>query len=189
MKGIGAFSSVFMVVIGLFFAQAPRYSKASTSAENPAHASLVDMHDGTIYDTDTQLSWLKDAGAGGKKTYDQAVAWAASLNAGSGFGGLKGWRLPNADRDCGSDINCTNSEMGHLYYSELRNKGAKFIKMLTNTGPFTNLQADDYWSCTEDDVTHSDLAWGFSFSGGAQIDYPRSEKNYAWAVRPGARSK
>lgn len=26
-----------------------------------AHAELVDMHDGTIYDTDTQLSWLKDA--------------------------------------------------------------------------------------------------------------------------------
>jgi Protein of unknown function (DUF1566) len=152
------------------------------------HAALIDMHDGTIYDTDTQLSWLKDAGVGGKKTWNEAIAWAVNLNAGSGFAGLKGWRLPNDDSTCGSDINCINSEMGHLYYTELKNEGDKFVNMLTNTYPFTNVQSDGYWSCTKSDVSQPDLAWGFDFSGGAQIDYPRSEMNYAWAVCPGARS-
>ena len=154
----------------------------------PAKAALVDMRDGTIYDTDTQLSWLKDAGAGGRKTWTEAMAWAADLNAGSGFAGLKGWRLPKDDSICGSDINCINSEMGHLYFTELKNEGAKFSKMLTYTDPFTNVEPDGYWSCTPDDAQHPDLAWGFDFSGGAQIDYPRSKTNYAWAVRYGARS-
>jgi len=60
----------------------------------PACAKLVDMRDGTVYDTDTQLSWQKDAAAGGLKTWDEAVAWAASLNEKGGFAHLTGWRLP-----------------------------------------------------------------------------------------------
>jgi len=48
----------------------------------------VDMNNGTIYDTSTQLSWLKNANTAGTMTWNQAVAWAASLNAGSGFAGL-----------------------------------------------------------------------------------------------------
>ena len=55
-----------------------------------AQAELKDMHDGTIYDTDTQLSWLKNANTAGLMNWDQAVSWAASLNVGSGYAGLTG---------------------------------------------------------------------------------------------------
>src|ERR1700682_2873979 len=80
-----------------------------TLAKSYARAELVDMHDGTIYDNATQLSWQKAAGAGGVQTWDKAVAWAASLNAGKGFAGLKGWRLPATDTVCGAASNCTKS--------------------------------------------------------------------------------
>jgi hypothetical protein len=143
------------------------------------------MHDGTIYDTTTQLSWLKDAGAGGLKTWDQAVAWAASLNADSGFAGLTGWRLPNADPACRMGSDCANSEMGHLYYAELKNASGG---SLTNTDPFTNLRAKLYWSGTEFATSH-DLAWVFYFHGGKQYAYRKVNDFNAWAVRPGTRSQ
>lgn len=160
------------------------------------HAALVDMHDGTIYDTDTQLSWLKDAGEGGIKNWTDANTWAASLNAGHGFAGLTGWRLPAADRACGTAYDCTNSEMGHLYYTELGNKG--YCDALgncpqtgwghTNTGPFTNLQASYYWSGTEyaPDPVYS---WAFAFGNGYQDAAIKVNDFYAWAVCPGARSQ
>lgn len=153
-----------------------------------ARAALVDMEDGTIYDTDTQLSWLKDAGAGGgRKTWDQAGAWAASLNARGGFAGLTGWRLPKADPTCGAGLgegrNCTTGEVGHLYYTELRNTSRGH---LTNTGPFTNLH--DCW--LDDKYTGDpDYAWSFNFDDGRQQTELTFAELYAWAVRPGARSR
>jgi hypothetical protein len=159
-----------------------------------AHATLVDMNDGTIYDTDTQLSWLKNAnyantsgystGFGGRMTWVDANTWAASLNAGGGFAGLTGWRLPNADPGCGVAFNCTNSEMGHLYYTELGNAAGG---PLTNKGPFTSVQADDYWPGTEYAPLTSD-AWVFNFYDGSQGVNSKDGRNYAWAVRSGARS-
>jgi hypothetical protein len=169
MKRVSILVSVLVMVIVLSFS---------------AHAALVDMHDGTIYDTGAYLSWLKDANAGGLKTWDQAVAWAESLNSGSGFAGLTGWRLPNADPACGINYNCTNSEMGHLYYTELRNTAGGAGGSLTNTGPFINLQASFYWSGTE---YAPNSAWYFLFNFGYQNAHDKGYSNYAWAVRPGAR--
>ncbi|MGC2063169.1 MAG: DUF1566 domain-containing protein, partial [Thermodesulfovibrionales bacterium] len=150
-----------------------------------AHAALVDMNDGTIYDTDTQLSWLKNAGAGGTRQWADANTWAASLNTGGGYAGLTGWRLPNPDPTCTGLFNCINSEMGHLYYTELGNTaGGPF----TNAGPFANLQANLYWTGTvyAPDPTN---AWTFSFYNGGQSYNPLSQNvPYAWAVSPGARS-
>jgi len=170
MKGMATSLSVFVMVIVL-----------SVSARG----ALVDMHDGTIYDTVTQLSWLQDAGSGGRKTWDQAVAWAASLNANGGFAALTGWRLPNADPACSMGGNCANSEMGHLYYAELRKTAGE---SLTSTGPFANLQTSLYWSGTEY-APNVDLAWVFYFHSGNQYVYRKSNDFYAWAVRPGVRSQ
>lgn len=152
-----------------------------------AQAALVDMNDGTIYDTDTQLSWLKNAKMSGLMTWDQAVAWAASLNSGSGFAGLTGWRLPNAVPSCGINYNCTNSEMGHLYYTELGNPAGS---MTPNIGPFTNVDYTYYsWLGTEyaPDTTQ---AWDFQFSGfqATLLKDGSDGSNCAWAVRPGART-
>jgi len=167
MKRMCTLLSVLMMVIGL-----------SVSA----HAALVDMHDGTIYDTDTQLSWLKNANTAGAMDWSSAVAWAASLNtlnSGQGFAGLTGWRLPTKSDTC-SGYNCTGSEMGHLYYTE----GVT----LSNPGPFMNVQSDDYWSGTEC-ALNSPGAWTLYFGNGNQ-DCGRNKDvaSYALAVRPGARS-
>ena len=153
-----------------------------------AQATLVDMHDGTIYDTATQLSWLKNTDTAGLMTWDQAVAWAASLNNNGGFAGLTGWRLPNADPTCnggGAGYNCTGSEMGYLYYVSLGNvAGGPLIQ----TGPFQAmpvLGAAYYWSGTELNTLN---AWYFNFSLGTESYADKGITFYAWAVRPGARS-
>jgi hypothetical protein len=174
MKRMGTFLSALVMVIGL-----------SVSA----HAALVDMHDGTIYDTDTQLSWLKDAGAGGLKNWENAVTWAASLNTNSGFAGLTGWRHPAADPTCndnGMGYNCTNSEMGHLYYTELGNMAnGPVIK----TGPFINLQVYSCcWTGTEF-APNPSFARRFLFGNGDQYTGNKAFSYHAWAVRPGVRSQ
>ena len=166
-----------------------------------AQAELKDMNDGTVYDTTTQLSWLKNANTAGLMTWDQAVAWAASLNSGSGYAGLTGWRLPTTtqpDASCsdqydpgpgagipsqGYGYNCTGSEMGDLYYT----------KGITSATPglFTNMQADTYWSGTVY-APNPTNAWffyfGVYFGYGDQNDVYKDTGLYAWAVRPGARS-
>ena len=164
-----------------------------------AHAMLVPMGDGTIYDTDKQLSWLQDAGAGGVKNWAAANTWVNQLNTiqniygVAGYAGRTNWRLPNADPGCGINYNCTNSEMGHLYYTELGNLGYCDASGncpqagwgLTHTGSFTNLQPDIYWSGTA--VGGPSHAWAFDFTNGGQA-YGASEPSYyAWAVSPGCR--
>lgn len=169
-----------------------------------AQAELKDMHDGTIYDTDTQLSWLQDANyaratgfdADGRMTW--AIArnnWIATLNAGSGFAGFTNWRLPTTaqpDVSCSNNFNpggdfplqyygfrCAGGEMGHLYYT---------AGITSSTpGPFTNLQAFYYWSGTEF-APNPDYAWNFNFTNGYQINYDKSIAFYALAVRPGERT-
>lgn len=183
MKGLSVLLGVLLMVVGLFA---------------PAHAALVDMSDGTIYDTDTQLSWLKDANTAGAMTWEDANTWVASLNAGSGFAGFTNWRLPataQPDTSCSNQFdpgsgfpiqwfgfNCT-SEMAYLYYTELGNAAGG---PLSNTGPFTNLQAGRYWSGTEY-VASPDGAWAFGFGDGSQNINHKDGFNYALAVRPGSR--
>jgi Protein of unknown function (DUF1566) len=186
MKKIGILLSALIMLHGL-----------SVSVQ----ATLMDMNDGTIYDTDTQLSWLKNANSAGLITWDKAVAWAASLNSGGGFAGLTGWRLPattEPDANCSNQFNpggrfplqgngysCTGSEMGHLYYVALGNAADS---PLANTGPFTNLLAVVYWSGTEYAPVPT-KAWYFTFVGGGQFNQYKSVGGYcAWAVRPGVRS-
>ncbi len=151
-----------------------------------ARATLIDMGDGTIYDDDLQLTWLQDANyartsgydADGKMTWSAANTWADSLV----FATFDNWRLPTADPVCGTSYNCTDSEMGHLYYTELGNSAGG---PLTNTGDFTNLQPKTYWLGTE---FTSSLAWDFYFGIGRQYNDVKGGSTYALAVRPGQRS-
>jgi hypothetical protein len=92
-----------------------------------------------VLDTDFNLMWLQDASLGGifMTGYD-AITWAETLE----YAGYDDWRLPNTDSDdyC-TEYNCTNSEMGHLYY----------IEGVTSSDPglFDNVQSTWYWSRTE----------------------------------------
>jgi hypothetical protein len=73
------------------------------------------MEDGTIYDTDLQLTWLKDAGMGGLRNWYDALDWADKLV----FAEFDNWRLPiavpNPEGQNITTYNMTESELGHLY--------------------------------------------------------------------------
>ena len=116
------------------------------------------------------------------------MAWADNLV----YGGYDDWRLPTTlipDPSCSNQsegtsfmgYNCTGSEMGHLYYTELGNSASG---PLANTGPFTNLQARSDWSGTEY-APITGIAWVFYSGGGGQLAGSEDSNHYAWAVHPG----
>jgi hypothetical protein len=186
-----------------------------------AEAALVDRGGGMIYDTDLNVTWLKNAnqGAGssfddgfdtadGRMTWDNAKAWAESLV----FGGFDDWRLPtvgpigsafnygfsnNGTTDRGYGNTSPNSELAYMYYVNLGNLGSCAPNNaaptscvtqpgsgLANTGPFTNLQSNVYWSGTEYAPDPS-FAWAFGTDLGVQGFIGKGNGFYAWAVRPG----
>lgn len=84
------------------------------------------------------------------------------------------------------------SEMAHLFYNTLGDKG-RYNTLgaanqpgwgLTNTGPFSNVLASNYWSATEYVLSTSD-AWNFIFSSGTQYNFDKANGFYAWAVHAG----
>lgn len=136
----------------------------------------------------------------GSMTWGGAQTWIAAMNS-SNYLGYSDWRLPSTtdmgtpgcnystnSTDCG--YNSTGSEMSHLYYSELANKG--FYDNagspqpgygLANKGPFTNFEAAYYWS-GQDESTPGN-AWAFMFGYGGQQPQYKSYYLYALAVRDG----
>ncbi len=167
MKYIFTLLSILFIVCGLTF---------SANA-----GRLIDNGHGTFTDTDTGLMWLNDDNYAytsgydddGLMTWDEAMAWADTLI----YAGYDDWRLPSAYNSDGTGpcegYNCTDSEMGHLYYIHI--SGA------------TN---DYYWSGTYAYECYSgnECAWGFALGcctccPGMQ-DYCNIEHPWgAWAVR------
>jgi hypothetical protein len=147
-----------------------------------ASAALIPWVGGKlVYDTDRDITWVADANlcltlgncvngdAAGGMLWNDAKQWAADLN----YLGYRDWRLPTALNLDGSGpcltFNCTDSEMGHLYHSELG--GATGTSLVGNQGPFTNIQSVRYWSSTPflAGVPAVQLgAWAFGFDGGGQ---------------------
>jgi len=135
-----------------------------------AHANNLEvLGDGLIYDKDLDITWYDYSYYGpnnGGTTWQQAMTWASSLN----IGGVSGWRLPNPGTCEG--YNCTESEMGHLYYEEFGlTAGTWPVQSLTSSNqfPFTSLNISSvinwYWSSTE---YESGRAYDFRFSDGVQ---------------------
>ena len=90
------------------------------------------------------------------------------------------------------------SEMAYLFYNTLGDKGycdptTSTVSTcsgpqagwgLSNTGPFFNVQSDDYWSATER-VPSTLGAWRFDFLYGRQNYDFKGFGYYAWAVHDG----
>jgi hypothetical protein len=139
-----------------------------------------------IYDTDFDITWY-DYTRSSDNWYNQ-TAWADGLSVSGGdlVGGYDDWRLPTALNQDGSGpcegYNCTGSEMGHLYYTELGNVAYPSAGYgLTNTGDFQNLQSNQYWSGTA-----NSYAWTFITNfGRTASDSTYSYAYTAIAVRPG----
>ena len=146
----------------------------------PAQAGLQDRDlngDGVtdaFYDTDLNITWLRNANVNGLMTWAAANTWAAGLS----IGVYSGWRLPTSDT-C-SEFNCTASETGHLIYTELGNSAF----WLSNPGGFQNLRSDNYWTSTEQ-AANSTNAWYFLVGDNRQNAVDKSATMYAMAVRPG----
>jgi hypothetical protein len=165
-----------------------------------SNAALVERLGGqAVYDTDLDITWLADANysktsghdSNGRMSWDDASAWATSLT----IGGFTDWRLPttlNPDPTCATPetsrgSNCSGSELGHLFYTEL---GATWLTSFLDTGDpaglalFTNLDYDTlYWSSTEFSDTE---AWFFDTNIGGQNTVGKtSDAPFAWAVRSG----
>jgi hypothetical protein len=148
-----------------------------------------------IYDDNNNghgLVWLDYSNSAA--VWVNQVAWANSLNSvltynlNAGYtvnwDATSGWRLPGTvdgplvwgnDGTTTEGYNITNSEFGHLYYTELGNKG--YVSTtgaiqsdygLNNTGDFDNLQSYWYWSGTECAVI-PEGAWTFDTRFGYQV--------------------
>ena len=149
-----------------------------------SRAELIDRgtYDGVklIYDSAQRITWLGDANwartsgfdPDGEMTWDEARAWAGRLT----IGGFSDWRLPITSDETCRGAGCTNSEMGHLFAVD----GVS----ASNPGPFSNIQARQYWS-SRTDSSESDLAWYVHFGTGDQGATGKSEGHIPWAVRDG----
>ena len=158
----------------------------------------------------------------GRMTWGAALEWTDSLNA-SNYLGVSEWRLPgvspingdtftlafsyNGSTDASYNTGApgtvsagsTASELAHLFYTTLNNKGLCDPGLsthdycsqpqagwgLTNSGPFTNLQLFKYWSGTPV-VGSSSSAWVFEFNGeGFQSAHGTGDHLVPWAVANG----
>ena len=170
------------------------------STFNSANAALVSRLGGSaFYDTVSNLTWLTDANAiagtiydsdffygsptDGATTWYNANAWATNLE----INGVTGWRLPTADPACGS-FNCTNNEMGNLYYNVFGGVAGSSaidyenLKNNENYKLFSNISQSTYWTATEKSDTR---AYTFWFVNGYQGDHWKNNERRAWAVHTG----
>jgi hypothetical protein len=161
-----------------------------------ANAALVNNGGGLIYDTDLNITWYDAADY--PRNWSDSKTWAAGLTVGNTTAGT--WRLPSTvdgpyvlgyDGTTTAGFNITTSEMGHLYYTELGNKGYYDVNGkwqsgygLVNKGPFTKLLDTYYWSGTEHSLD-TKFAWFFPFYGGDQTLYSKVNSGSALAVHPG----
>ncbi len=120
--------------------------------------SINDPNAEFAYDTVLDATWYLTENHA-QLTWSEAMNWAAGLTVGK----FSGWVLPGTDTSCFL-YNCTKSQMGELYYKALGNSAAV---LLSNTGPFKNLQPLIDWSATEDAAEPQD-AWSFGFGHGVQ---------------------
>lgn len=132
-----------------------------------------------FYDTDLDITWLRDANVNEAMYWNEAVSWADGYS----FGCYSDWRLPAGDPSC-YEHSCTGSEMGHLWYVELGNPAGG---PMGNKGSFQNLNPDGaYWSGT---AYQPDAASGMYFSMGLGVQWATYDAQYyqllAMAVRPG----
>ncbi len=124
-----------------------------------SQAGLVNLGDGTVRDTRTNLIWLQDWTVNGQKNWATQKAWAETTL--DGFAGSTDWRLPDIDE--ARDLVDTY-DLNYFGYET----------------PFYIL-GGPIWSSTEYvDSRAGAFAWFFYGTGGS--DMARQSSNAFWAV-------
>jgi hypothetical protein len=122
----------------------------------------------------------------GSMSWYGAMAWAEWLGR-IDYAGADDWRLFAAEPSCGFNYNCTDNELGHLFYME---GGLSAGDSILADPPgilddyFDNMQSFVYWSGTEY-APSPGFAWFFGTLEGGQGAIDKFYRNYGWAVRPG----
>jgi hypothetical protein len=168
------------MLTGKFF-KAVLTTTAVLALAAPAQATLVARYlDATAgidayYDDYSNITWLRNANVNGAMSWADANTWASNYSLGS-YGD---WRLPTTN--CSANP-CLNSEMGHLWYTELGNPTNGGY--MTNSGGFQNLQSDfTYWLGTAFSIND---AWNFYPLIGTQNLNGKTGLAYAFAVSDGS---
>jgi hypothetical protein len=194
--------SVVPMVLGMSVSHASLVGRdINGNPVNGSDASAV-----FLYDTDLNITWLRNAGAGAGTIYDASnltptdgyMTWDSALQFTDTLvvGRYDDWRLPKSspvDPTCsfqtdGGPIfgeldfgyHCTGSELGHLRYLELGNPDFS----LTNVGDFQNIGIYSFWTSTTFapnpiNAINTNFVTGFQGAG------PKDGGNAAWAVRDG----
>lgn len=166
-----------------------------------------------FYDTELQITWLRDATVSGASDWASASSWVSTLV----VGGYDDWRLPtmldssvgecvwsySGGTDCGYNVltkvgSTVYSEMAHLYYDTLGNKAICNPLLstptrcsvqsgygLSNTADFFNLRPSSYYWSGLQYEDHVTHAWTFNTDAGSQSGDAKSYQFYAMAVRSG----
>jgi hypothetical protein len=126
----------------------------------------------------------------GGMTWWGAMAWAEWLG-NVDYGGANDWGLWSALNSDSTGpcffFNCTDSDLGHLYYTEGGLAAGQSITTSTElNNHFTNLQPFEHWSGTEL-ASNPGRAWSFRTDNGNQGDGLGNKVNqfHGWAVRSG----
>ena len=192
-------------------ANAALYSRLGGQAYYDDALDITWLADANL--ADTSNFGVSGIAFNGAMTWDTANDWIAALNT-AAYLGASDWRLPfMADTgapgcdlgftgtDCGYNVQTKSgptvySEMAHLFDVTLGNSSlydtsgtligcAGFPNFcLGNAGPFSNLQANYYWTGTQY-APDTANAWYFNFGASSQYPEIKSSELYAWAVSPG----
>lgn len=120
-------------------------------------------------DWNYQSTWADSLNTGGTLTYNLKPGYNVKWDG--------NWRLPltvdgirveGYDGTTTGGYNVTTSEMGHLFYTELGDKGYFDINGqpllnygLLNKGDFANLESTYYWSGTKNDAYFLSYSWWY----------------------------
>lgn len=202
---IGFLLGVTVLLIGSA-SQAALLSRAGGQAYYDTVLNITWLADANLADTND--FGVTGINANGTMTWAKANEWIAAMNSANHLG-VSNWRLPAVTdpgtpgctwaytgTECGYNVILSTGEMAHLFYSTLGNTGYYDTSgaetgcsplspyCLTNTGPFSNLQPNFYYSGTTY-APNPSFAWHFRFSLGVQYWNDGDAPYYAWAVSPG----
>lgn len=177
MARLMAMAFVIFAFLGFNTAHAKPTHSAHANHKNSAHAkhtrnnsnlitnsnNLIKNGSNLIYDSDLNITWCYDPNLGAVN-WNDAMKWAEDLV----IGDATDWQLPAAS--------VSGSALEHLYYVELGNTGSG----LTNSGPFSNLQAVNYWTNTTW-PSFQDNAYVYSFIDGYQ-GYAEKNPNSTYII-------
>ena len=182
-----------------------------TFIAQPVNAEFFSRYGGkVIYESDRNISWLANGNLAESNTFgvtgvdaDGQMVWANNepqnwLNAmnGASYLGKNNWRFPTTvhpDSTCSNiqpkysaGVDCTGSEMGHLYYIGLDlvsgTEAGIGLGSVADIGPFKNVRSSTYWSGTP---AHNDKQYSFGFNTGGQFTSDKNRGKYVWPVTDG----